>query len=298
MKKNYLKCTAATLVMTGLMSMTSFAAGWQQNENGWWYATNADNTTWCSNAWQWIDGNGDGIAECYYFDANGYLLVNAAAPDGYTVDGNGAWVQNGVVQTKSLANTTAANNTIKEEDDDDDSSVTTTTSLAASTTSATSKTSSSSGSGQTLSSGAGSISSSTDYETEVDSDDLSNFARECFDLINQERTKNGVSKLKWDDTIAEACEIRAEELQEKFSHTRPDGESCFTAFDEVGIDLKAKGENIAEGYLTPKTVVKAWMNSKGHRANILNKTFKISAIGFYYDSDTNGYYWVQMFGKE
>ncbi len=262
MKKNYLKCTAATIVITGLMSMTSFAAGWQQNENGWWYATNADHTNWYSNAWQWIDGNGDGIAECYYFDANGYLLVNTAAPDGYTVDGNGAWVQNGVVQTKSVASKT------------------------------------SSGSGQTLSSGAGSISSSTDYETEVDSDDLSSFARECFDLINQERTKKGVSKLKWDDTIAEACEIRAEELTESFSHLRPDGESCFTAFDEVGIDLRAKGENIAEGYSTPKTVVKAWMNSKGHRENILSKSFKISAIGFYYDSDTNGYYWVQMFGKE
>lgn len=298
MKKNYLTCTAATLVMTGLMSMTSFAAGWQQNGNGWWYATNADNTTWYSNTWQWIDGNGDGIAECYYFDANGYLLVNAAAPDGYTVDGNGAWIQNGVVQSKSLAGSNTASNTANDtiREEDDSSVITTTASLASSTTSTTSK--SSSGSGQTLSSGTGNISSSTGYGDEVDSDDLSSLARECFDLINQERTKNGVSKLKWDDTIAEACDIRAEELPEKFSHTRPDGESWYTALDEVGIELKSEGENIAEGYSTPQAAVKAWMNSKGHRANILDKSFKISAIGCYYDSDTNRYYWVQLFGKK
>ena len=80
--------------------MTSFAAGWQKNDTGWWYGTNADNTTWHVNGWQWIDGNNDGVAECYYFDANGYMLANTTTPDGYMVNADGAWTENGVVQTQ------------------------------------------------------------------------------------------------------------------------------------------------------------------------------------------------------
>ena len=89
---------AATMVMG--TSMTSFAAGWQQNGTGWWYGTNADNSTWYSNGWQWIDG------KCYYFDGNGYMLTNTTTPDGYTVDASGAWVINGVVQTQGTGTET------------------------------------------------------------------------------------------------------------------------------------------------------------------------------------------------
>ena len=96
------KKTALLVLSAGLSVLTAipaFASGWQKNETGWWYGTNADNSTWHSNGWQWLDGNGDGIAECYYFDGNGYLAVNTVI-DGSTVDGNGAWTVNGVVQTK------------------------------------------------------------------------------------------------------------------------------------------------------------------------------------------------------
>lgn len=87
-------------VMVAGMAVPSFAAGWQKNDTGWWYSTNADNTTWHANGWQWIDGNNDGVAECYYFDANGYMLANTTTPDGYTVNGDGAWTENGVVQIR------------------------------------------------------------------------------------------------------------------------------------------------------------------------------------------------------
>ncbi len=79
---------------------TSFAAGWQKNTTGWWWQ-NPDGS-WPANCWQWLDGNGDGTAECYYFDGNGYLLVNTITPDGYLVNDGGAWVVNNVVQTKQL----------------------------------------------------------------------------------------------------------------------------------------------------------------------------------------------------
>ena len=92
--------TALAGAMVAGMAMTSFAAGWQKNDTGWWYGTNAGNTTWHANGWQWIDGNNDGVAECYYFDANGYMLANTTTPDGYTVNADGAWTENGVAHTR------------------------------------------------------------------------------------------------------------------------------------------------------------------------------------------------------
>ena len=63
--------------------------GWQKNETGWWYGTNATGTTWYHDGWQWIDGNKDGISECYYFAPNGYIVTNGKTPDGYYVNKRG-----------------------------------------------------------------------------------------------------------------------------------------------------------------------------------------------------------------
>lgn len=94
----------ATVFAFGTAS-TAFAGTWSvgagDNQNKWWY-DNGDGT-YVQNSWQWIDGNGDGIAESYYFDANGWLLTNTTTPDGYTVNANGAWVENGVVKTQNVA---------------------------------------------------------------------------------------------------------------------------------------------------------------------------------------------------
>ena len=108
MLKKRLKMTAvlsAALMMSVMAAVPAFAAGWQKNNTGWWYGTNADNSTWYANGWQWVDGNGDGVAECYYFDGNGYIATNGTTPDGYQVNSDGQWMQNGVVQTKSTAAT-------------------------------------------------------------------------------------------------------------------------------------------------------------------------------------------------
>lgn len=96
---------AATISLS--LSIPTFAVGWQHNVTGWWYGTNETNTTWHANCWQWIDGNNDGIAECYYFDQNGYMLASTTTPDGFTVNADGAWTVNGVVQTKIVANTSS-----------------------------------------------------------------------------------------------------------------------------------------------------------------------------------------------
>ena len=82
-------------------NMTVFASGWQQNTTGWWWQN--DDGSWPANSWQWLDGNGDGVAECYYFDGNGYMLANTTTPDGYTVNADGAWTVNGEIQTQNVA---------------------------------------------------------------------------------------------------------------------------------------------------------------------------------------------------
>ena len=69
--------------------MNCYAAGWQQNQNGWWWQY--DDASWPAATWQWLDGNGDGTAECYYFDGNGYMLAGTTTPGGYQVDGEGRW---------------------------------------------------------------------------------------------------------------------------------------------------------------------------------------------------------------
>ena len=100
MKKRLL--VAAVAAMSTMMSMTAFAGmgSWQQNETGWWWQRN--DGSYPAGEWKWVDGDGDGTAESYYFDGNGYLATNTTTPDGYTVNADGAWVQDGVVQKRQV----------------------------------------------------------------------------------------------------------------------------------------------------------------------------------------------------
>ena len=80
------------------LSVPAAAGEWRENGRGWWY-DNLDGT-YARDGWLWIDGNHDGIAECYCFDGDGYLYVNTRTPDGYYVNLSGQWVVDGVVQTQ------------------------------------------------------------------------------------------------------------------------------------------------------------------------------------------------------
>ena len=115
------------------------------------------------------------------------------------------------------------------------------------------------------------------------------FEAEVVRLVNIERKNNGLSPLTQDSVLCKAADIRAEEINKVFSHTRPNGTSCFTALDELGVEYVYAGENIASGYRTPAAVVEGWMNSSGHRANILDVTYRRIGVGF------NNYGWVQLF---
>lgn len=91
-----------TVILSTVMGMTAFAGEWKQNSIGWWWQK--DDGSYPASQWQWIDGNNDGISECYYFDTNGYMLFNTTTPDGYTVNSNGTWVLGGIIQTQSKSN--------------------------------------------------------------------------------------------------------------------------------------------------------------------------------------------------
>lgn len=122
------------------------------------------------------------------------------------------------------------------------------------------------------------------------------YANQVLTLVNKERASNGLSPLTMDAGLVSSAKIRATEIRVSFSHTRPDGTSCFTAFPSSQTTM---GENIASGYSTPNSVMNGWMNSSGHRANILNSSFKSIGITCYYvTGSTYGYYWVQCFGNK
>ena len=124
--------------------------------------------------------------------------------------------------------------------------------------------------------------------------DLAAFADEVFRLTNLEREKQELPPFSRMLALTNAAELRAKETIERFSHTRPDGSECFTALDECNVVYRTAGENIAAGQTTPAEVVRGWMDSPGHRANIENNNFGHLGVGLAMDSNGR-LYWAQFF---
>ena len=119
------------------------------------------------------------------------------------------------------------------------------------------------------------------------------YEREVVRLVNVERAKAGLSPLEYDWQLSRVARYKSEDMQKNkyFSHTSPTYGSPFNMMKSFGISYKTAGENIAKGYQTPSAVVDGWMNSKGHRANILNSSFTHIGVGYV----ASGNYWTQMF---
>ena len=122
------------------------------------------------------------------------------------------------------------------------------------------------------------------------------YAQQVVTLVNKERAKEGLAPLTIDDKITTAANVRAKEIQTSFSHTRPNGTSFSTAMKEAGVTYRSAGENIAWGQKTPEEVVNAWMNSSGHRANIMNANYTRIGVGHLQNSAGTSY-WVQLFAN-
>lgn len=119
------------------------------------------------------------------------------------------------------------------------------------------------------------------------------YAKQVYDLVNENRRNNGVEELEWDDILASCAEERAHELKESVSHTRPDDTKWSTILEETGVSYSTAGENVASGQTSAKAVMKSWMGSTGHRKNILSSSFGRMGVGCVYVDGK--YYWVQIF---
>lgn len=118
----------------------------------------------------------------------------------------------------------------------------------------------------------------------------SDFEAAVNEALNQEREAHGLQPLTRSKELSRAAKIRAEELATLYSHTRPDGSFFFT------VDENVKAEIYEKGYETPEEVMAAWMEV-GPRDIILSKKCQTVGTGCYYDSATDTYYWVQLFGE-
>ena len=231
------KLAVASVALTLALSFTAFAGTWRLGESrpdSWWY--DYGNGQYPSNTWLWLDGNKDGISECYYFDQAGYLLTNTVTPDNCRVNQSGAWVDgNGTVHTKRVP--------IVQE-------------------------------------------SSKNIEAE---------RQEVLRLVNAERRKRGLGELTENPLLEGIADQRASEIIRLFDHTRPNGQSFDSLYQERGATGYGRwGENIAMGQPDAAAVVTAWMNSQGHRENILRPEFTEIGIGVLYENGQM--YWVQNFG--
>ena len=120
-------------------------------------------------------------------------------------------------------------------------------------------------------------------------------AKEVIRLTNIERRKNGKSDLKYHAKLQQAAMTRAKELEIKYSHERPDGRDIGTAAYEAGVGNPG-GENIGAGFTKPEAVVKAWMDSDGHRTTMLQSHYTHIGVGYYKGKNGTGY-WVQEFSS-
>ena len=125
------------------------------------------------------------------------------------------------------------------------------------------------------------------------------YVKEVLRLVNEARAAQGLNALRLDPALRSAAQVRASECVTVFSHTRPDGTSYKTAVAQAGVVSNYLGENAASGQTTPKEAVEGWLDSSGHRANILNQHFTRIGIGL--AENTGGYYggyaWVQLFSN-
>lgn len=133
----------------------------------------------------------------------------------------------------------------------------------------------------------------SDYNTDNSAEA---WEHEVLELTNAERETYGLEPLVWNEQLAELARAHSQDMVDRgfFSHTNPDGETPFDRFKAAGILYTAAAENIAAGQASPKAVVDSWMNSEGHRDNILNPKLKELGVGLARGGEY-GIYWTQNF---
>lgn len=135
----------------------------------------------------------------------------------------------------------------------------------------------------------------TENKPSTPSGNFASFQKEVLDLVNVERTNRGLQPLKFNAELSKVATLKSQDMIDKnyFDHTSPTYGSPFDMMKQFGITYRAAGENIAMGQETPQEVMNSWMNSPGHRKNILNPDFTELGVGI--ASNGSSLYWTQMF---
>lgn len=135
-----------------------------------------------------------------------------------------------------------------------------------------------------------------EVERPSNNSNLSQIEAEVIRLVNIERQKQGLSQFKTSGQLSNVARVKSEDMYRNnyFSHNSPKYGSPFDMIKSFGISYTSAGENIAKGYSSAQAVVRGWMNSSGHRANILNPSFNTIGVGAYTDS-RGTIYWTQLF---
>ena len=122
---------------------------------------------------------------------------------------------------------------------------------------------------------------------------VTGYEQEVIRLVNEIRAENGLKALTYDWELSRVARYKSQDMKDNgyFSHTSPVYGTPFQMIKNFGISYRSAGENIAKGYSTPQAVVNGWMNSSGHRANILNANYTHIGVGYV----ASGNYWTQMF---
>ena len=230
-------------------------ADWVKGEskNAWWF--DFGNGDYFKSSWQWIDGNQDGIAECYCFDENGWMYENTITPDGYTVNENGAWTVNNIVQTKT-SDLIPKNNT-----------------------------------NNSVNTASNNFTEARNHEENQGNEDFSErqdeYRADLLRRVNKYREKNGLNSLEENDYLNEMAQIRAEELSIRMSHIRPEGGILI---GEYGVN----GEIIMDTAKSPREAFLGFKGSKQHNELMLARKYLTFGSGYYVDGNGKSY-WCILF---
>ena len=252
-------CVLASFVF--LFSGTA-QADWVRgnSKNAWWY--DLGNGNYYKSSWQWIDGNHDGIAECYCFDENGWMFENAITPDRFTVNENGAWTVDNIVQTKS-ANLISQNNTNNNTD---------------------------TASNHFTETKNNNLTETRNNEKNQSIEDFNErqdeYRADLLRRVNKHRDRQGLNTLEENDYLQEMAQIRAEELSIRMSHIRPNG--------KLALGYGVSGEIATKGAKTPGDAFLAFKVSKQHNETMLDRDFLTFGSGYYVDEKGKSY-WIILF---
>ena len=225
-------------------------ADWVKGEskNAWWY--DFGNGDYFKSSWQWIDGNQDGIAECYCFDENGWMYENTTTPDGYTVNENGAWTINNIVQIKA-SDLIPKNNT-----------------------------------NNSVNTASNNFKETENHEENQGNEDFNEkrdeYRADLLRRVNKYRDRQGLNTLEENDYLNEMAQIRAEELSVRYSHIRPNGKLI------AGNGIN--GEIIVDIVKTPRDAFLTWKGSKQHNELMLKNDYLTFGSGYYVDGNGKSYW--------